>query len=148
MHTQYLADHALCERSFATLESQNLPTDLSTYPALSHLVKMPLGRTSVLSTSIAGKMAGFKNRPRITSDRRYRCQRTSSFWQHSALWSSLPPVRASSRSKNLSLLTQPRFRLSQYTPANTSNTLTRWALSPASTTPQTDGHLAGEAASC
>jgi hypothetical protein len=57
-------------------------------------------------------------------------------------------VRASSRSKNLSSLTQPQFRLSQCKQANTSNTLTGRAFSPTSTTPLTDGQMAGEASSC
>jgi hypothetical protein len=57
-------------------------------------------------------------------------------------------VRASSRSKNLSSLPQPQFRLSQCKQANTSNTLTGRAFSPTSTTPLTDGQMAGEASSC
>jgi hypothetical protein len=63
-------------------------------------------------------------------------------------------VRASSRSKNLSLLIQPLFRLSQHTQANTSNLLTKWAFAPTSTPsifkvpPQYDGQLAGGEASC
>ena len=82
------------------------------------------------------------------NNRRHRCQRASNYWQLSALSLSLLPVRASSRSKNLSLLTQPRFRLSQYTQANTSNILTGWAFALTLTTPFSDGHMAGGAATC
>ena len=82
------------------------------------------------------------------SNRRHRCQRASNYWQHLALSLLLLPVRASSRSKNLSFWTQPQFRLSQYTQANTSNTLTGWAFAPTLTTPCSDGHMAGGAAKC
>jgi hypothetical protein len=64
-------------------------------------------------------------------------------------------VRASSRSKSLSWLSQ--FQLSQSKPANISNILTGWALAPTSTTPlgfglndghNTMGHTMGEAYTC
>lgn len=140
MYTQYLAARTSGEHPFATLESHNLSTDLSTYPEVSRLGKMPLGCTSVRLAYIAGKMVGFKNRSRITSDRRYGCQRTSSFWQCSALWSSLPPVRVSSRSKNLSWLIQSRSAKSPCTQANTNKRQTGWAFAPVLTScPHAEG---------
>ncbi len=136
MHTQYLAAHPSCEQLFAANASQNLSTDLSTYPHRPSLGKMPMGGTSVLPASIAGKMAGFTKPSRTTSDRRYRCRRASNFWQHSAFWSPLLPVRASSRSKNLSWLIQSRSAKSPFTQASTSNSHTGWASAPALTQPK------------
>jgi len=120
MYTQYLAARHQAPRTVATLESQNLATVLSTYPAAPDLGMMPLGRTCVRPALIAGNMAGFDKPSRTTSYRSYRCRRTSNCWQPSASWSWLLPVRASSRSKNLSWLIQNRSAKSPSTQANTS----------------------------
>ena len=134
MHTQYLADRTSCERVLATLESHKLPTDLSIYPHLPHFGIVKTGGASARPNSIAGQMAGFTPKPRITSDRRYRCRRTSNFSQCSALWLPLLPARASSRSKNLSWLIQNRSAKSPFTRVNTSKSQTGWASAPILTT--------------
>ena len=130
MHTQHVADRPSHEHCFAALESHKLSTDLSTYPHPPHLGIIETGGACAPLKSIAGKMAGFTTEPRTTSDRRYRCRRTSNFSQCSALWSPLLPVRASSRSKNLSWLIQNRSAKSLCTQASTSKSQTGWASAP------------------
>lgn len=114
----------------------------------------PSGLSQETLTSNTGVSVQSALRHLFISYRRLRCQRASNYWLHSALSLLLLPVRASSRSKNLSLLTQPLFRLSQHRQANTSNLLTKWASAPTSTltgfkaSPRYDGQLAGGAATC
>ena len=87
-------------------------------------------------TSVPWSKAHVASAGHIQSDRRLRCRRASNFWQHSALSPWLLPVRASSRSKNLSLLIQSQSRSSRHTPVNTSNSgLTGRAFAPTPTTP-------------
>jgi hypothetical protein len=148
MHPQYVAIRSSTKGPSEALESQFRSMPRDGYISNKDSIMLPAGISQETLTSSTDVTAQSVSEHSFFSNRRHRCQRASNYWQLSALSLSLLPVRASSRSKNLSLLTQPRFRLSQYTPANTSNTLTRWALLPASTTPQIDGHLAGEAASC
>ena len=115
---------------------------------------LPSGISQETLTSSTGALVQDALKRLFRSDRRLRCQRASNYWLHSASSLLLLPVRASSRSKNLSLLTQPLFRLSQHRQANTSNLLTKWAFAPTSTLtgfktpPQYDGQLAGGAATC
>jgi len=146
MHTQYLAAHPSSDIVSASNESQNLSTDLSTYPASSHTGSMPVGGACARPFIIAGKMAGFTEPSRRTSDRRYRCRRASNFWQHSAFWSPLQPVRASSRSKNLSWLIQSRSAKSPSSQANTNKRQTGWAcasiLTPTATATPANGGAA------
>ena len=130
MHTQHLADRTFCARVLATLESHKLSTDLSTYPHLPHLGMIKTGGISARPNSIAGQMAGFTPNPRITSDRRYRCRRTSNFSQCSALWLRLLPARASSRLKNMSWSIQSRSAKSPFTRASTNKSQTGWAFAP------------------
>ncbi|MFT6022860.1 MAG: hypothetical protein ACI9PY_000971 [Ascidiaceihabitans sp.] len=85
-------------------------------------------------TSVPRSRARVASKGHFLSDRRLRCQRASNYWQHSALSLLLLPVRASSRSKNLSWLIQSRSRLSRHTPVNTSKTgLTGRAFAPTPT---------------
>jgi len=135
MHTQYLAARSSSTKKVAALESHNLATDLSTYPRRICSDMMQLDLTHVRSNHIAGNMAGFRNLTRTTSDRRNRCQRTSNLWQCLAFWPQQLPVRASSRSKNLSWLS-PSAK-NPCTRVSTSKRHTGWASAPVLTQPST-----------
>lgn len=148
MQPQDVVTEALPKVRYEAFESQFRRLELSGYISNKDTTMLPAGIFQEPLTSSKGAPTHSVSKHQFKSDRRLRCQRASNYWQHSALSLSLLPVRASSRSKNLSSLTQPRFRLSQCTQANTSNTLTGRAFSPTSTTPLTDGQMAGEASSC
>ena len=148
MQPQDVVTEALPKVRYEAFESQFRRLELSGYISNKDTTMLPAGIFQEPLTSSKGAPTHSVSKHQFKSDRRLRCQRASNYWQHSALSLLLPPVRASSRSKNLSSLTQPQFRLSQCKQANTSNTLTGRAFSPTSTTPLTDGQMAGEASSC
>ena len=148
MQPQDVVTEALPKVRYEAFESQFRRLELSGYISNKDTTMLPAGIFQEPLTSSKGAPTHSVSKHQFKSDRRLRCQRASNYWQHSALSLSLLPVRASSRSKNLSSLTQPQFRLSQCKQANTSNTLTGRAFSPTSTTPLTDGQMAGEASSC
>ena len=148
MQPQDFVTEALPKVRYEAFESQFRRLELSGYISNKDTTMLPAGIFQEPLTSSKGAPTHSVSKHQFKSDRRLRCQRASNYWQHSALSLSLLPVRASSRSKNLSSLTQPQFRLSQCKQANTSNTLTGRAFSPTSTTPLTDGQMAGEASSC
>lgn len=148
MQPQDVATEALPKVRYEAFESQFRRLELSGYISNKDTTMLPAGIFQEPLTSSKGAPTHSVSKHQFKSDRRLRCQRASNYWQHLALSLLLLPVRASSRSKNLSSLTQPQFRLSQCKQANTSNTLTGRAFSPTSTTPLTDGQMAGEASSC
>ena len=148
MQPQDVATEALPKVRYEAFESQFRRLELSGYISNKDTTMLPAGIFQEPLTSSKGAPTHSVSKHQFKSDRRLRCQRASNYWQHSALSLLLLPVRANSRSKNLSSLTQPQFRLSQCKQANTSNTLTGRAFSPTSTTPLTDGQMAGEASSC
>lgn len=145
MGAQYIAEYGGNERKFAALSSQNSASDLLRYPQAIRSGIVRTGRSLLRLESIAGHMAFYECRFRTTSDRRYRCQRASNFWQQWALWSSLLPVRASSRSKNLSWLIQSRSAKSPSSRANSSKRhialrrVTGRAFAPVLTAPSAGG---------
>ena len=143
MQPQDVVTEALPKVRYEAFESQFRRLELSGYISNKDTTMLPAGIFQEPLTSSRGAPTHSVSKHQFKSDRRLRCQRASNYWQHSALSLSLLPVRASSRS-----LTQPQFRLSQCTQENTSNTLTGRAFSPTSTTPLTDGQMAGEASSC
>ena len=143
MQAQDVATQVLPKVRYEAFESQVRRLELSGYISNKDYTMFPAGISQEPLTSSKGASTHSVSKHQFKSDRRLRCQRASNYWQHSALSLSLRPVRASSR-----LLTQPQFRLSQCTQANTSNTLTGRAFSPTLTTPLTDGQMAGGAASC
>jgi len=143
MQAQDVATQVLPKVRYEAFESQVRRLELSGYISNKDYTMFPAGISQEPLTSSKGASTHSVSKHQFKSDRRLRCQRASNYWQHSALSLSLLPVRASSR-----LLTQPQFRLSQCTQANTSNTLTGRAFSPTLTTPLTDGQMAGGAASC
>jgi hypothetical protein len=148
MHPQDVATEALPRVRYETFEAQVRRLEPGGYISNKDSTMLPAGISQEPHTSSKGASTHSVSKPQFKSDRRLRCQRASNYWQHSALSLSLLPVRASSRSKNLSSLTQPQFRLSQCTQANTSNTLTGRAFTPTPTTPLIDDQVAGGAASC
>ena len=148
MQPQDVVTEALPKVRYEAFKSQFRRLELSGYISNKDTTMLPAGIFQEPLTSSKGAPTHSVSKHQFKSDRRLRCQRASNYWQHSALSLLLLPVRASSRSKNLSSLTQPQFRLSQCKQANTSNTLTGRAFSPTSTTPLTDGQMAGEASSC
>ena len=148
MQPQDVVTEALPKVRYEAFESQFRRLELSGYISNKDTTMLPAGIFQEPLTSSKGAPTHSVSKHQFKSDRRLRCQRASNYWQHSALSLLLLPVRASSRPKNLSSLTQPQFRLSQCKQANTSNTLTGRAFSPTSTTPLTDGQMAGEASSC
>ena len=143
MQAQDVATQVLPKVRYEAFESQVRRLELSGYISNKDYTMFPAGISQEPLTSSKGASTHSVSKHQFKSDRRLRCQRASNYWQHSALSLSLLPVRASSR-----LLTQPQFRFSQCTQANTSNTLTGRAFSPTLTTPLTDGQMAGGAASC
>lgn len=143
MQAQDVATQVLPKVRCEAFESQVRRLELSGYISNKDYTMLPAGISQEPLTSSKGASTYSVSKHQFKSDRRLRCQRASNYWQHSALSLSLLPVRASSR-----LLTQPQFRLSQCTQANTSNTLTGRAFSPTLTTPLTDGQMAGGAAAC
>jgi len=143
MQAQDVATQVLPKVRYEAFESQVRRLELSGYISNKDYTMFPAGISQEPLTSSKGASTHSVSKHQFKSDRRLRCQRASNYWQHSALSLSLRRVRASSR-----LLTQPQFRLSQCTQANTSNTLTGRAFSPTLTTPLTDGQMAGGAASC
>ncbi len=148
MQPQDVATEALPKVRYEAFESQFRRLELSGYISNKDTTMLAAGIFQEPLTSSKGAPTHSVSKHQFKSDRRLRCQRASNYWQHSALSLLLLPVRASSRPKNLSSLTQPQFRLSQCKQENTSNTLTGWAFSPTSTTPLTDGQMVGEASSC
>jgi hypothetical protein len=148
MHPQDVATEALPRVRYETFEAQVRRLESGGYISNKDSTMLPAGISQEPHTSSKGASTHSVSKPQFKSDRRLRCQRASNYWQHSALSLSLLPVRASSRSKNLSSLIQPQFRLSQCTQANTSNTLTGRAFTPTPTTPLIDDQVAGGAASC
>jgi len=105
-----------------------------------------------LTSSTGGTAHSVSSRP-FKRVRRQRCQRASNYSQHSVLSPLLQHVPASSRSKNMSLLSPIRFRSSQSTPANTNKSPigdlnTGWASSPTPTMPLTDDQWVKGAYTC
>jgi hypothetical protein len=143
MKPQDVAQGPLPKCRYEAFESQLRPSQWEGCILYKDSTMLSAGISQEPLTSSKGATTHSVSSHHFKSDRRLRCQRASNYWQHSALSLSLLPVPASSRSKNLSLLTQPQFRLSQYTPANTSNTLTGRAFAPTPTTPLADTQMLG-----
>ena len=147
MSPQHLAGRCSFAASTESFLTQADPFAVSGYVLSLRSGIIVRGKAHVADTSYKRQVVIADRGMSGTSNRRNRCRRTSrACWSLAAL-SSWQLAQERSR-KNSSWSIPRRSRPSRCTPANTSNTLTRWALSPASTTPQTDGHLAGEAASC
>ena len=157
MQAQYVAARPSTNAPFEALESHFRPLQRDGFIFNKDSTMLPTGISQEALTSSKDASAHSVSKHPISSNRRHRCQRASNYWQHSALSLLLLPVRASSRSKNLSCLTQPLFRLSQCRQANTSNLpkgnlSTKWAVAPTSTTSPNFcpifGSIAGGAVSC
>ena len=157
MQPQHVAAHSSTNAPSEALESHFRSTRRDGYILNKDSTMLPTGISQEALTLSKGATAHSVSKHPFSSNRRLRCQRASNYWQHSALSLLLLPVRASSRSKNLSWLTQPLFRLSQYTQANISNLpkgnlSTKWAVAPTSTTSPdfgpTTGRKTGGAVPC
>ena len=138
MQPQYVAMRSAPKGCFEALESQTrrIERDGCILDKDSTMLQTRISQETLTLSTVATTHSVSKHP--FSSNRRLRCQRASNYWQHLALSSLLLPVRASSRSKNLSWSSQSR--LSQSKPANTSNTFTEWASAPTLTKPHADAN--------
>ena len=131
MPAQHLAAHPSRKREVASLESQRGAMTQCAYLSDLESAMIAPRKPEGSLTSIEAGSAHLCGQRLVQQNRSYRCRRTSYFWQCSALPPLLPPVRASSRPKNLSWSIPSPSRSSQSTPANTSNTISGQAFGPA-----------------
>jgi hypothetical protein len=133
MQPQHLARHASSTQGFDAVESQ-----VGGFPLMQYLFARPVRILSRGYTQVActlDPMCGhFRARASGILFRRDRCQRTLKQSQHSALSSLSPRVRVKKPKKNSLLWIQNQCPKNQYTQANLSKPVAKWAFyAPTST---------------